>query len=265
MTLNVSQSHPDEDEVIFGLHPVASMLQTHPGQIRTLFCLPAGDGNTARTQIVQQAKSHGIRVVSKDRAALDALCDGRQHQGVVALCHAPFVYTPWNDFVEKIRTASTPPVVMILDSVSDPQNLGALIRSTVVLGGMGIVIPQDRAAQVTGTVVKSSAGMAQWLPIARVPNLVRAMEQLKQAGLWLYSTTLEGDHTQLPWKTDLRGPVGFVLGSEGHGLRDLVHKNCDVHLSIPMASAAPGASLNVATCGALLLYEAQRQRTQGRP
>lgn len=251
--------------MLYGIHPVEAILLKNPSSIQVFFALSSDEKSSdshARDRVVQQAKDRGIVPSFQTRAALDQLSQGGNHQGLVILCEQDHVYTEWPTFLEQVRTATRPPLVLILDGVTDPQNVGALIRSTFVLGGLGLVIPQDRAAPVTAAVVKASSGTTQFLPIARVPNLVRAMEQLKEAGLWLYGTTLDNHATQLPWKTDLTGPVGFVLGSEGHGLRPLVQKTCDVHIQIPMPESMQGASLNVSACGSVLLYEALRQRSQ---
>jgi 23S rRNA (guanosine2251-2'-O)-methyltransferase len=177
---------------------------------------------------------------------------------VIALCGA-YQYA---DNVDALlnRAGEQAPLLLVLDGVTDPQNLGALVRSTYVLGGHGVVVPKDRAAAVTPTAVKAAAGATELLPIALVPNLVRAMEELAQRGVWLVAAVAPGQGGQPPWAIDLTQPSAFVLGSEGKGLRPLVRKTCELRVEIPMQSGLHGASLNVAAAGAVLLYEALRQR-----
>jgi 23S rRNA (guanosine2251-2'-O)-methyltransferase len=160
--------------------------------------------------------------------------------------------------VEAILAAAAgrPPLVMVLDSVQDPQNLGALVRSAHVLGGHGVVVPRDRAVGVTPTVVKASAGATEHLPIALVTNIARTLDDLRKAGLWIVGA-VAGD-AKPPWQIDLAGPTALVLGAEGKGIRPLVLRGCDLCVRIPMLGRV--ASLNVAAAGAILLYEAARQR-----
>jgi 23S rRNA (guanosine2251-2'-O)-methyltransferase len=145
---------------------------------------------------------------------------------------------------------------VVLDSVQDPHNLGAIIRSASVFGADAVIIPRDRAVGVTPVVVKASAGATEHMPIARVTNLARALEQLKQAGVWTVAAV--ADDAQEPWNLDLTGPIALVMGAEGKGLRPLVAKTCDFRAKIPMAGQV--ASLNVSVASGALLYEAVRQR-----
>lgn len=151
-------------------------------------------------------------------------------------------------------------MLVLLDGVTDPQNLGALVRSTYVLGGHGVIVPRDRSATITPAAAKAAAGATELLPIAQVPNLVRSMEELRESGVWLIAAVAPGQGGVPPWAIDLTQPSALVLGSEGQGLRPLVRKTCDLRVEIPMQRGLQGASLNVANAGAVLLYEAQRQR-----
>jgi 23S rRNA (guanosine2251-2'-O)-methyltransferase len=153
--------------------------------------------------------------------------------------------------------ATPDPLVVVLDGVTDPHNLGAVLRVAEGAGASGVVIPKDRAAGVTAAAVKASAGASEHVPIARVTNLRRAIDRMKEAGLWVYAAEVGGTpYTEL----DLTGPVGLVLGSEGRGMRRLVREGCDGAVSIPMLGAV--GSLNVSVAAAVLLYEARRQRGQ---
>jgi 23S rRNA (guanosine2251-2'-O)-methyltransferase len=164
----------------------------------------------------------------------------------------PYPYVELEDLL-----AAPDPLVVVLDGVTDPHNLGAVLRVAEGAGASGVVIPKDRAAGVTAAAVKASAGASEHVPIARVTNLRRAIDRMKEAGLWVYAAEVGGTpYTEL----DLTGPVGLVLGSEGRGMRRLVREGCDGAVSIPMLGAV--GSLNVSVAAAVLLYEARRQRGQ---
>jgi 23S rRNA (guanosine2251-2'-O)-methyltransferase len=177
------------------------------------------------------------------------------HQGVV-LKVAEFSYAQLEDVVEKASAEGQTGLVLVLDGIEDPHNLGALVRSAFALGAHGVVIAKDRAAGVTPVVVKASAGAVAHLPIARVTNLSRALADLKDAGFWVTAADLKGDRR--PDEVDLKGPSALVVGSEGEGIRHGVLEKCDFRVRIPMAG--PLGSLNASVAGALLLYEAARQR-----
>jgi 23S rRNA (guanosine2251-2'-O)-methyltransferase len=170
----------------------------------------------------------------------------------VAAQVGPYPYVELEDLL-----ATPDPLVVVLDGVTDPHNLGAVLRVAEGAGASGVVIPKDRAAGVTAAAVKASAGASEHVPIARVTNLRRAIDRMKEAGLWVYAAEVGGTpYTEL----DLTGPVGLVLGSEGRGMRRLVREGCDGAVSIPMLGAV--GSLNVSVAAAVLLYEARRQRGQ---
>jgi 23S rRNA (guanosine2251-2'-O)-methyltransferase len=170
----------------------------------------------------------------------------------VAAQVGPYPYVELEDLL-----ATPDPLVVVLDGVTDPHNLGAVLRVAEGAGASGVVIPKDRAAGVTAAAVKASAGASEHVPIARVINLRRAIDRMKEAGLWVYAAEVGGTpYTEL----DLTGPVGLVLGSEGRGMRRLVREGCDGAVSIPMLGAV--GSLNVSVAAAVLLYEARRQRGQ---
>lgn len=263
-------------QVIYGIHAVTELLQRRREQVHALFVLPAGhadssddgEGREGRAQapgsalaaLCQLAANVSVRLIEKSRGELDRLSRGGVHQGVVALC-GEFRYARGpQDLLDYARSCEAAPLIVIVDGVTDPQNLGALIRSTYVLGGHGVIIPQDRAAAITPAAIKAAAGATETLPIAQVKNLVRAMEELKEAGVWLAAAVAPGQQGAPPWHSDLTQPTGLVLGSEGRGLRPLVRKTCELRIEIPMTYGLHGASLNVAVAGAVLLYESLRQR-----
>jgi 23S rRNA (guanosine2251-2'-O)-methyltransferase len=206
-------------------------------------------------QIVGAARAAGVRVEDKDRASLDrAAGEGARHQGVVAWLGA-FAYA---DVDELVAVSSGPALLVALDGVEDPRNLGAILRSAYLLGAGGVIIPEHRAAQVTAVVAKASAGASELVPIAQVGNLVRALEQLREHGLWRVAVHAT-EQAQPIDRIDGKLPLVLVLGAEGHGVRPLVAKNCDFHAIIPMAGDAVG-SFNVSVAAALALYEIRRQR-----
>lgn len=245
---------------LYGLHVVTELLTKRPHEVSSLLLQERTQEDPAWLQLRKQAHQHHIPVVDCAKAELDRLTQAGVHQGVVALC-GDFNYLTLEQLWDRIPTNQTP-LLLLLDSVTDPHNLGALIRSAHVLGAHGILLPQDRAAAVTPIVVKSASGATEWLPIARVSNLVRSMQALKERGVWLYGASLHTPTAQPPWSIDWTSPTGLVLGSEGHGLRSLVSKTCDGHVYIPMQGNLRGGSLNVSASGAILLYEVARQRQE---
>lgn len=238
--------------VIYGAHPVKEALRS--GRVQALFVLE-GDVGPALREIVESAKQANVVPVARRRAALDLLAHGGAHQGAVAVT-GEYPYATIDDLLEIASRAGQPPLLVVLDSVQDPHNLGSIVRSAHVLGAHGVVIPRDRAAGVTPTVVKTSAGATEYTRIALVTNVARALEELKQAGVWIVGAIAEGG--ELPWKVDMKGPTAIVLGAEGRGIRPLVLRGCDLLARIPMVGQV--ASLNVGAAGACLLFEAVRQR-----
>jgi 23S rRNA (guanosine2251-2'-O)-methyltransferase len=230
-------------ETIYGVRPVIEALRG--GRRKVLEVLDA----TGNAQVTQAAKAAGIPVQTVSQQRVAELAAAAVHQGIVARV-GPYPYVELEDLL------STPvPLVVVLDGVTDPHNLGAVLRVADAAGASGVVIPKDRAAGVTAAAVKASAGASEHVPVARVTNLRRAVDQMQRAGLWVYAAevgaTPYGD-------LDLTGPAGLVLGSEGRGVRRLVREGCDGAISIPMLGAV--GSLNVSVAAALLLYEARRQR-----
>lgn len=230
-------------ETIYGVRPVIEALRG--GRRKVLEVLDA----TGSAQVAQAAKAAGVFVQKVSQQRVAELASGAVHQGIVARV-SPYPYVELEDLL------STPvPLVVVLDGVTDPHNLGAVLRVADAAGASGVVIPKDRAAGVTAAAVKASAGASEHVPVARVTNLRRAVDQMQRAGLWVYAAEVGGtEYGDL----DLTGPVGLVLGSEGRGVRRLVREGCDGAISIPMLGAV--GSLNVSVAAAVLLYEARRQR-----
>ncbi len=257
-------------QVVYGIHAVTELISKRREQIHALFVLrdgsqgdeanEAGGAGGALGALCQTALRASVRMIEKTRGELDRLSHGGVHQGVVALCgEFRYAHGP-GDLLAYAQSLGAAPLLVVVDGVTDPQNLGALLRSTYVLGGHGVIIPQDRAVGITPAAIKAAAGATEILPIAQVKNLVRAMEELKEAGVWLIAAVAPGQGGEPPWRCDLTQPTGLLLGSEGRGLRPLVRKTCDLRVEIPMTHGLHGASLNVAVAGAVLLYESLRQR-----
>jgi 23S rRNA (guanosine2251-2'-O)-methyltransferase len=202
--------------------------------------------------VVQLAKAKGVPVRFEDRVQIDRLVGTREHQGVAALGAAKPAMG-----LEDLLAAKTPQgLLVLLDGVEDPHNLGAVVRTALAAGANGVVIPERRAAGLTDTVERASAGALAHLPIARVKNLVRAMEEMKEAGYWLVGLDERAEKSYT--EVDLKGSIGIVLGSEGEGLHELTRKRCDFLVSLP--TAGPVRSLNVSVAAGVMLFEVVRQR-----
>jgi 23S rRNA (guanosine2251-2'-O)-methyltransferase len=202
--------------------------------------------------IVQQAKARGVPVRFEDRQQVDRLAGTREHQGVAALAAAKKAV----EIEDLLASHDGRGLLVLLDGVEDPHNLGAIVRTSLAAGAQGVVIPERRAVGLTDTVERASAGALAHLPVARVTNLVRAMEEMKEAGYWLVGLDERADKNYT--EVDLKGSVGIVLGSEGEGLHDLTRKRCDFLVSIP--TSGPVRALNVSVAAGVMLFEAVRQR-----
>lgn len=241
---------------IAGINAVAAALENDPEHVREIM-FEARARNPRLAELADQARIHGIasRTVASD--VLDRLSAGVRHQGVVAQYSAARSLDE-NDLAGLLST-SPAPLLLILDGVQDPHNLGACLRSAAAAGATAVVIPRDKSAQVNATVRKTSAGAADRIPVVRVTNLARTLESLKQSGVWLVG--LAGEATQDLYSIDFKGAVGIVMGGEGDGMRRLTREHCDFLARIPM----PGdiESLNVSVAAGVALFEAVRQRLAG--
>ena len=214
-----------------------------------------GDTDKGLQRLAAQAKEAGAVVVPVDRRKLDAMSTTRSHQGVIALAAAHTYYTI-DDLLEEAASRGETPLLVICDELSDPHNLGAIMRSAECAGAHGVIIPKRRSVGLTATVAKASAGAMEYMKVARVTNINNAISELKEKGVWIYGTAAEGSIPM--YKADLTGPAAIVIGNEGDGLSQLVRKNCDVMVNIPMKGKI--SSLNASAAASILLYEAVRQR-----
>ena len=215
----------------------------------------AGDTDRSLQRLAAQAKEAGAVVVPVDRRKLDQMSTTRAHQGIIALAAAHVYYTI-DDILEEAASRGETPLIVICDELSDPHNLGAIMRSAECAGAHGVIIPKRRSVGLTATVAKASAGAVEYMKVARVTNINNAISELKEKGVWIYGTAAEGSIPM--YKADLTGPAAIVIGNEGDGMSQLVRKNCDVMVHIPMKGKI--TSLNASAAASILLYEAVRQR-----
>jgi 23S rRNA (guanosine2251-2'-O)-methyltransferase len=237
-----------------GINAVREALQA--GSAIDRIVIARGRQDTRTEEIVQLARGRGIPVRFEDRSQIDRLANSKDHQGVVAIVAARSA-SSLDDVLQRANAAGgSHGLIVLLDGVEDPHNLGAIVRTALAAGAHGVVIPERRAVGLTDTVARASAGALAHLPIARVTNLARAMEELKEAGFWLVGLdeTAEKSYTQV----DYTSSMGIVLGGEGQGLHELTRKRCDFVVSLP--TTGPVKSLNVSVAAGVVLFEALRQR-----
>ena len=204
--------------------------------------------------IRREAQKHGTPVKYVSRERLDQMSSTGKHQGVIAY-GAAYEYAQVEDILQAAKEKGEPPFLFVLDNIEDPHNLGAIIRTANLAGAHGVIIPKNRAAGLTATVAKTSAGALNFTPVARVTNLARTMEELKKEGIWFVCADLGGTRM---YDLDLTGPIGLVIGNEGEGVGKLVRKSCDLTASIPMKGDID--SLNASVAAGVLAYEIVRQR-----
>ena len=220
--------------------------------------IAAGETDRALARLASMAREAGAAVVETDRRKLDQLSATGAHQGVIAMV-AAHAYATVDEILENAKSRGEAPLIVICDELSDPHNLGAILRSAECAGAHGVIIPKRRSVGLTATVAKASAGAVEYMKVARVTNINAAIAELKSKGVWVFGTAAEGSIPM--YKADLTVPAAIVIGNEGEGLSQLVRKNCDVMVSIPMKGQI--SSLNASAAAAILLYEAVRQRMQG--
>jgi 23S rRNA (guanosine2251-2'-O)-methyltransferase len=244
---------PEGEGIIEGRNAVLEALRADT-PIDKLY-IARGETDAALRHLSSTARSKGIVVTEADRRKLDGMSLTHAHQGVIAVA-AVQRYASVDDMLRAAREKGEPPLLVVCDELSDPHNLGAVIRTAECAGAHGVIIPKRRSAGLTATVAKTSAGAVFHLPVARVPNLTALLKDLKKEGLWVFGTAAQGD-TSL-YQADLKGPTVLVIGSEGEGMGRLVAETCDVQISIPMKGKLN--SLNASAAAAIVLYEAVRQR-----
>ena len=218
----------------------------------------SGDTDRALQRLAAQAKEAGAVVLPVDRRKLDAMSVTHAHQGVIALA-AAHEYVSIDDMLAEAAARGEPPLLVICDELTDPHNLGAILRSAECAGAHGVIIPKRRSVGLTAAVAKASAGAIEYMKVARVGNLNAAIGELKEKGVWIFGTAAEGSVPM--YQADLTGPAALVIGSEGDGISPLVRKNCDMTVHIPMRGRI--SSLNASAAASILLYEAVRQRRNG--
>jgi 23S rRNA (guanosine2251-2'-O)-methyltransferase len=244
-------------QAIYGINPLLEVFLSHPAMLEKVVVAEGREGESVR-KIMRLAAGHGIPVEIGGRALVEKLAPRKVHQGIVGLCRE-YVYATVDEVVANRHSASRYNLVILLDSVTDPQNLGSIVRTAHCCGANGIIIPEDRAAPLTASVAKASAGALQYLPTARVVNLVRTIEYLKERGFWIYGA--DGSSPLNIHSPDYEGHVGLVMGSEGRGIRPLIRKKCDFLVSIPIRGQV--TSLNVSVATGIILYEILRKWGKG--
>ncbi len=240
--------------VVYGLHAVRAVIARRPRDVLRLCLAEARDDQRVR-ELRELAAAQGVKVANAPMAALDQETGGAAHQGVLAEVR-PSTSLNENALLDLLTAAQTPALVLVLDGVSDPHNLGACLRTADAAGATAVVAPRDRAAGLTPAVRKVAAGAAEIIPFAQVTNLARSLRDMKEAGLWIAGTA--GDGEKELFDADLSGPLAIVMGSEGRGLRRLTREHCDFSVRLPMLGAV--SSLNVSVAAGIMLYEAIRQR-----
>ena len=245
---------PHPDGVACGIHAVRVLLSRSPARVRRV--LLAGGRDARRLDEIRVlAQRADVTIIESDDATLAQLAAGVRHQGVVAEL-VPRTGDPETQLEEALEAAAGPTLLLVLDGVQDPHNLGACLRSADAAGVAAVIVPRDRAAGMTAVVRKVAAGAAETVPLVPVVNLARTLRDLKERGVWLVGTADGADRTL--YEADLTGPVALVMGSEGEGLRRLTRECCDQLVAIPMAGAVE--SLNVSVAAGVALFEAVRQR-----
>ena len=249
------QDGASADGIIEGRNAVAEALRAGT-PIDKVFLLK-GEVDLPLRQLANQARQQGAVLAEVDRHKLDAMSRTHAHQGIVAVA-AVREYASVEDLLQAARDRGEPPLLVVCDELSDPHNLGAVIRTAECAGAHGVIIPKRRSAGLTAVVAKTSAGAVSHLPVARVANLPALLKELKEAGVWVFGTAADGD--RLLYDADLKGPAAIVIGSEGDGMGRLVAETCDFKVRIPMRGKLN--SLNASAAAAILLYEAVRQRME---
>lgn len=247
---NIEENQP-QSTVIAGRNAVAEALKKGR-PIDSIYILK-GIERGSMGKIIALAKDANIPIKDATQQKLDTLAEGVSHQGVIATA-ACQNFSSMEDIFEK--AGDQPPFIILCDNIEDPHNLGAIIRTAEAAGAHGVIIPKRRGVGLTATVAKTSAGAVEYMPVVRVPNLVSAIDELKEKGLWIFCADMEGQ----PWcEVNMDGPIGIVVGAEGNGVSRLVREHCDFIVSLPMKGQIN--SLNASVAAGIVIYEAVRQRS----
>ena len=251
---DISQSNERENEkdVIFGRNSVAEAIKS--GRPLDSVMVARGDRSGSIPKIVADAKKAGIVIKEVDAKKLDFICGHNNHQGIAAM-GAVKEYSSIEDIFATAEERDEPPFIIICDEIEDPHNLGAIIRTAEAAGAHGVIIPKRRSASLSFTVAKTSAGAVEFMHVARVTNIPQTIDELKKRGVWVYCADMDGEPF---YKSNLKGAIALVIGSEGNGVGRLVKEKCDVTLSMPMKGKIN--SLNASVAAGILMYEVSRQR-----
>ncbi len=241
------------EEFVAGRNSVLEALKS--GRPVNKVLVARGERQGSLREIIGQARARGLVVQEVEATKLTEIAGGVRHQGVVAMV-PPVAYAEVEDILAKARALGEPPFLVLLDELEDPHNLGAILRTADAAGVHGVLIPKRRSAPLSATVAKTSAGAVEYVPVARVGNVVQAIEALKQEGLWVVGADMDGEKPY--YQADLKGPLLVVVGGEGRGLGRLAKEACDFVVRIPMRGRI--SSLNASVACSLLLYEVYRQR-----
>ncbi|OAN19329.1 23S rRNA (guanosine(2251)-2'-O)-methyltransferase RlmB [Photobacterium jeanii] len=241
------------NDMIFGIHAVKAVLATDPARFIEVFVLKGREDDRLQP-VLDELTMLGITMQQAGRKALDDKAKGASHQGIIARVRPGKQYNE-ND-LDAILAGQENPLLLILDGVTDPHNLGACLRNADAAGVAAVIVPKDRSAQLNGTASKVACGAAEVMPLVRVTNLARTMRQLQDKGVWIVGTAGEATHDV--YQSKLTGPLAIVMGAEGDGMRRLTRETCDDLIKIPMAGTV--SSLNVSVATGICLFEAVRQR-----
>lgn len=242
------------ENMIEGRNAVTEALRS--GRTVDKVYVASGETDRALSRLAAMAKDAGAVVVTVDRRKLDAMSATGAHQGILAMT-AAHAYASVEDILRRAETRGEAPLIVICDELTDPHNLGAVLRTAECAGAHGVIIPKRRSVGLTPVVAKASAGAVEYMPVARVANITAAIRDLKQRGVWIFGTAASGSTTL--YQADLKNAAAIVIGNEGEGMNRLVAENCDFQVSIPMRGEI--SSLNASAAAAILLYEAVRQRS----
>ncbi len=243
-----------DTRILFGFHAITARLRQRPDSIRSLYLL-AGRQDARSRGLQERAAAAGCSVHLVDEGRLGQLAGAAAHQGVVAVVDAALPHVTLADILDH---PPEPPLLLVLDGVTDPHNLGACLRSADAFGAQAVVVPKDRAVGVTATVAKAASGAADTVPVIPVTNLARALRELKDRGVWLLGADTGGESL---FEADLSGPIAWVLGAEGAGLRRLTREHCDRIVGIPLSGSVE--SLNVSVAAGICLFATRQARAHG--
>lgn len=243
-------------KVLFGFHAVGVRLKTAPQSIIEIYFEPTRRDMRMR-QFLDRAREAGVRLIEADGLRLAKLAGSHGHQGVAARVEALAAVHSLDELLENLEAQGTVPLLLVLDGITDPHNLGACLRVADGAGAHAVIAPKDHAAGINATVAKVASGAAETMPYFMVTNLARTLGELKERNIWVVGTSDDAPKTL--YQMDLKGPTALVLGAEGQGMRQLTRKTCDELVSIPMRGAVE--SLNVSVASGVCLYEALRQRS----